>query len=190
VREGVPAVVAMQYEITDTAALVFASSFYGQIAQGVSVDRAMTRAREAVKMTNDSLEWATPVLFLSSEETQIFEVQNQRLPCGVISLASRPRSLRRSTNLTCGNSGSCRLRHPVSAPFHSARGRSSWRGVHGRVTWRACTKTARSWSGTRKPRCRRGSFRHQRGNRVCCSNRICCGLRSDMSTHCESWHHT
>jgi hypothetical protein len=180
----------MQYEITDTAALVFASSFYGQIAQGVSVDRAMTRAREAVKMTNDSLEWATPVLFLSSEETQIFEVQNQRLPCGVISLASRPRSLRRSTNLTCGNSGSCRLRHPVSAPFHSARGRSSWRGVHGRVTWRACTKTARSWSGTRKPRCRRGSFRHQRGNRVCCSNRICCGLRSDMSTHCESWHHT
>jgi WD40 repeat protein len=74
VREGVPAVVAMQYEITDTAALVFASSFYGQIAQGVPVDRAMTRAREAVKMTNDSLEWATPVLFLSSEETQIFEV--------------------------------------------------------------------------------------------------------------------
>ena len=57
----------MKYEITDTAALVFASSFYGQIAQGVPVDRAMTRAREAVKMTNDSLELATPVLFLSSE---------------------------------------------------------------------------------------------------------------------------
>jgi WD40 repeat protein len=77
VREGVPAVVAMQYEITDNAALVFASSFYGQIAQGVPVDRAMTRAREAVKMTNDSLEWATPVLFLSSEETQIFEIPEQ-----------------------------------------------------------------------------------------------------------------
>jgi hypothetical protein len=77
VREGVPAVVAMQYEITDTAALEFASSFYGQIAQGVPVDRAMTRAREAVKMKNDSLEWATPVLFLSSEETQIFEVPEQ-----------------------------------------------------------------------------------------------------------------
>ena len=77
VREGVPAVVAMQYEITDTAALVFASSFYEEIAQGVPVDRAMTRAREAVKMTTDSLEWATPVLFLSSEETQIFEVPEQ-----------------------------------------------------------------------------------------------------------------
>ena len=77
VREGVPAVIAMQYEITDDAALVFASSFYGQIAQSVPVDRAMTRAREAVKMTQDSLEWATPVLFLSSEETRIFEVPEQ-----------------------------------------------------------------------------------------------------------------
>src|SRR5271166_495412 len=77
VREGVPAVIAMQYQITDDAALVFASSFYGQIAQGVPVDRAMTRAREAVKMTQDSLEWATPVLFLSSEETRIFEVPEQ-----------------------------------------------------------------------------------------------------------------
>lgn len=74
VREGVPAVVAMQYEITDGAALIFASSFYGEIARGLPIDRAMTRAREAVKMTNDSLEWATPVLFLSSEETQIFMI--------------------------------------------------------------------------------------------------------------------
>jgi hypothetical protein len=80
VREGVPAVVAMQYEITDDAALVFASSFYGQIARGEPLDRAMTRARESVKMTNRSLEWATPVLFLSSEETQVFEVPNQDRP--------------------------------------------------------------------------------------------------------------
>src|SRR5262249_14593199 len=80
VREGVPAVVAMQYEITDDAALVFASSFYGQIARGEPVDRAMTRAREAVKMTNGSLEWATPVLFLSSEDTQIFEVPQRPTP--------------------------------------------------------------------------------------------------------------
>jgi hypothetical protein len=74
VREGVPAVVAMQYEITDGAALVFASSFYGEIARGQPLDRAMTRAREAVKMTNRSLEWATPVLFLSSEETRVFDI--------------------------------------------------------------------------------------------------------------------
>ncbi|OKI02078.1 hypothetical protein A6A06_13375 [Streptomyces sp. CB02923] len=75
-REGVPAVVAMQYEITDPAALAFASSFYTGMARGLPVDRAMTLARESVKMTlPGSLEWATPVLFLrSDEETQLFVV--------------------------------------------------------------------------------------------------------------------
>ncbi|MFD5329379.1 CHAT domain-containing protein [Streptomyces sp. NPDC127092] len=74
VRAGVPAVVAMQYEITDRAALVFASSFYERIAAGVPVDRAVTLAREDVKMNLDSLEWATPVLFLASDETRIFSL--------------------------------------------------------------------------------------------------------------------
>ncbi|MFD7625907.1 CHAT domain-containing protein [Streptomyces sp. NPDC059851] len=74
VRAGVPAVVAMQYEITDGAALVFASSFYERIAEGLPVDRAVTLAREDVKMDLDSLEWATPVLFLASDETRIFSL--------------------------------------------------------------------------------------------------------------------
>ncbi|MFJ7332728.1 CHAT domain-containing protein [Streptomyces sp. NPDC101110] len=72
VHAGVPAVVAMQYEITDQAALVFASSFYERIADGLPVDRAVTRAREEVKMRQGSLEWATPVLFLASDQTRVF----------------------------------------------------------------------------------------------------------------------
>jgi hypothetical protein len=71
-REGVPAVVAMQYEITDDAALAFSSSFYECLARGMPVDRAVMLARESVKMTMRSLEWATPVLFLASEETHLF----------------------------------------------------------------------------------------------------------------------
>lgn len=71
-REGVPAVVAMQYEITDPAALAFACSFYEAIARGQQVDVAVTHAREQVKMTLHSLEWATPVLFLASEEASVF----------------------------------------------------------------------------------------------------------------------
>jgi hypothetical protein len=73
-RAGVPAVVAMQYEITDPAALVFACSFYEAIARGYPVDRAVTQAREDVKISTRSLEWATPVLFLASDETQIFAI--------------------------------------------------------------------------------------------------------------------
>ena len=125
VREGVPAVVAMQYEITDKAALVFASSFYGQIAQSVPVDRAMTRAREAVKMTNDSLEWATPVLFLSSEETQIFEVPE---PARDMWVPKRPRSHRRSTYLTCGDSWVLR---PAGPCGHMAAGPGDFLAVAG-----------------------------------------------------------
>jgi hypothetical protein len=71
-REGVPAVVAMQYEITDDAALAFSSSFYEGLARGIPVDRAVMLARESVKMTMRTLEWATPVLFLASDETRVF----------------------------------------------------------------------------------------------------------------------
>ena len=60
-----PSVVAMQYEISDPAALAFSSSFYEGLARGLPVDRAVTLARESVKMTLHSLEWATPVLFLA-----------------------------------------------------------------------------------------------------------------------------
>jgi CHAT domain len=73
-NEGIPAVVAMQYEITDPAALAFAAGFYEAIAHGTPVDRAVTMARETLKVTLSSLEWATPVLFLASAETRIFQV--------------------------------------------------------------------------------------------------------------------
>ncbi|MEE1788773.1 CHAT domain-containing protein [Streptomyces sp. SP17BM10] len=73
-RAGVPAVVAMQYEITDQAAIVFASEFYERIAEGIPVDRAVTLTREDVKMRMGSLEWATPVLFLASDKARVFTV--------------------------------------------------------------------------------------------------------------------
>ncbi|MEU0190109.1 CHAT domain-containing protein [Streptomyces afghaniensis] len=75
VEAGVPAVVAMQYEITDRAAFTFAAAFYEWLAEGVPVDRAVTLAREEVKVRLGTLEWATPVLFLASETAQIFASQ-------------------------------------------------------------------------------------------------------------------
>lgn len=72
--EGIPAVVAMQYEITDPAALAFAASFYEALARGKPVDQAVTRAREIVRVTQNSLEFATPVLYLASDQTRLFEV--------------------------------------------------------------------------------------------------------------------
>lgn len=73
-QEGIPAVVAMQYEITDPAALAFAAGFYESLARGNQVDHAVTEAREIVRVSQNSLEWATPVLFLASNESRLFDV--------------------------------------------------------------------------------------------------------------------
>jgi WD40 repeat protein len=76
VQRGVPAVLAMQYEISDRAAIEFSRSFYEGIASGVPVDTAVAEARLAVNLAgNNSLEWGTPVLFMRSPDGRIFEVE-------------------------------------------------------------------------------------------------------------------
>jgi CHAT domain-containing protein len=75
VRDGVPAVVAMQFPITDRAALEFSRSFYAALADGSRVDDAVRDARNAVKHGQEgSLEWAVPVLYLNSAEARLFEL--------------------------------------------------------------------------------------------------------------------
>jgi len=68
VRKGIPAVLAMQYEITDEAAKVFSRRFYESLAEGLPVDAAVSRARVAIISENTaSLEWGTPVLTMRSD---------------------------------------------------------------------------------------------------------------------------
>jgi tetratricopeptide (TPR) repeat protein len=73
-RGGVPAVVAMQYEITDKAAIEFSRSFYEAVADGLPVDAAVAEARTAVSMRS-ALEWGTSVLYMRSSDGRIFDVQ-------------------------------------------------------------------------------------------------------------------
>lgn len=68
VRSGINAVAAMQFEVTDTAAIAFARGFYTAIAQGRAVDDAMRSGRVAILGTNKStFEWVTPVLYLRGD---------------------------------------------------------------------------------------------------------------------------
>ena len=60
VRQGIPAVIAMQFEISDPAALVFSHSFYQAIADGLPVDLAVVEARIAMLAEGNEVEWATP----------------------------------------------------------------------------------------------------------------------------------
>jgi hypothetical protein len=77
-RRGIPAVVAMQHDITDSAAIVFARGLYGAVAARLPIDQAVTRARRAIKLSQPgTLEWATPVLYLRSATAHIFGTEDQ-----------------------------------------------------------------------------------------------------------------
>ncbi len=74
IRREIPAVVAMQFEITDPAAIVFAQNFYQHVAKRRPVDDSVMRARRALRLANkDTLEWGTPVLYLRALEGRIFD---------------------------------------------------------------------------------------------------------------------
>lgn len=76
VRHGIPAVVAMQYQITDGAAIEFSRNFYEAVADGWPVDAAVTEARVAVSM-DSMLEWGTPVLYMRSHDGRLFDISTE-----------------------------------------------------------------------------------------------------------------
>jgi CHAT domain len=73
VRGGVSAVAAMQYEISDPAAVAFARGFYARLARGGGIDEAITSGRIAILGAGDStMEWVTPVLYLRGDQTHLY----------------------------------------------------------------------------------------------------------------------
>jgi Uncharacterized protein conserved in bacteria len=74
VQQGIPAVIAMQFEITDEAAITFAEELYAAIADGYSVDAALGEARRAIFASGNDVEWATPVLYTRSANGQLFRL--------------------------------------------------------------------------------------------------------------------
>ncbi len=75
VRNGVPAVIAMQYEVNDDKAIGFAQTLYESLVEGLPVDRAVSEARIMMKIADRaSLEWGTPVLYLHSDDGVLFQL--------------------------------------------------------------------------------------------------------------------
>ena len=74
VQQGLPAVIAMQFEVTDAAAITFAREFYTAVAEGFPVDAAMAEARKAIYALGNDVEWGTPVLYLRAPDGQIFDL--------------------------------------------------------------------------------------------------------------------
>ena len=73
-RIGIPAIIGMQYGILNANATTFSKVFYENLANGVSIDWAMNRARVAIHNKPEDRywrDWGVPVLYLrmKPEET-------------------------------------------------------------------------------------------------------------------------
>jgi tetratricopeptide (TPR) repeat protein/actin-like ATPase involved in cell morphogenesis len=89
VRRGVPAVVAMQFEVSDQAACEFAPALYGALAAGRGVDAAVAEARKAI-YTISPLEWATPVLYLRADNARLFDLSPRTPPAARTGIGPGP----------------------------------------------------------------------------------------------------
>jgi esterase/lipase superfamily enzyme len=71
---GVPAVVGMQYEVEDAAAIAFNQMCYTSLAAGLSIDEAVSAGRLAMLGNGDdeSVEWGVPVLYMRAFDGALF----------------------------------------------------------------------------------------------------------------------
>ncbi len=74
VHQGIPAIIAMQFEITDAAAITLAQEFYAALADGYPVEAALAEARKAIFVMGNDVEWGTPVLYSRASDGLLFRV--------------------------------------------------------------------------------------------------------------------
>lgn len=71
IRAGVPAVVAMQFPISDRAAIQFGEAFYSALADNLPLEAALTCARKGIH-TKCPVEWGIPVLYTRARGANLF----------------------------------------------------------------------------------------------------------------------
>ncbi len=77
IQQGLPAVVAMQFAITDDAAIIFARGLYAAIADGYPIEAALAEARSAIRDEGNLTEWGTPVLYSRAPDGRLFDLPAQ-----------------------------------------------------------------------------------------------------------------
>lgn len=74
IQQGIPAVIAMQFAISNEAAVACAHEFYLALADGYPADAALAEARKAIYGGGLGTEWGTPVLYMRAQDGRIFDV--------------------------------------------------------------------------------------------------------------------
>jgi CHAT domain-containing protein len=73
IQQGIPAVVAMQSDISHEAARIFTQGFYQALADNSPIDAALIDARKSMLFAGFSAEWATPVLYMRAPDGVLFK---------------------------------------------------------------------------------------------------------------------
>ncbi|HLZ63600.1 MAG TPA: CHAT domain-containing protein [Ktedonosporobacter sp.] len=69
----IPAVIAMQFTIPDTASIIFWQHLYTQLLQGIPIDEAVAETRRHMHAINPgNLDWAAPILCISTAKALTF----------------------------------------------------------------------------------------------------------------------
>jgi CHAT domain len=95
VTAGLPAVIAMQFAISDAGAIAFARSLYQALADNVPLESALSEARKTMfanQPPNTLAEWGTPVLFMRAEEGTLLELAYSEALSGLASLTELART--------------------------------------------------------------------------------------------------
>lgn len=74
VQQGLPSVLAMQFPVSDRAAITLAHTFYQALADGYPIDAATSEARNALYLAGNEREWGTPVLFTRADDNRLLEL--------------------------------------------------------------------------------------------------------------------
>jgi hypothetical protein len=110
VHREIPAVVAMQFEISDAAAIAFGGAFYEALAAGCPVDSGLAAARLSMfAECSHDIEWGTPVLFMRVPDGRIFDLpqiqpRSSLVPdptAIVMALTGHARSLMKAAAASC-----------------------------------------------------------------------------------------
>lgn len=75
IQQGIPAVIAMQFAITDQAAVAFSREFYSALAANFPVEDAVAEGRKAIYALPNDTEWGTPVLYSRAPDGVLFDIR-------------------------------------------------------------------------------------------------------------------
>ena len=89
VQIGIPAVVAMQDNVTVLTARQFGAKFYRRLLEHGTVDRALNEARSLL-ITNGRYDAAVPVLFMRLKDGRLLDAASSAAPRANISTPSEP----------------------------------------------------------------------------------------------------